>query len=48
MGAGGLVITIPTAWIRYYGLKAGDKLEVVTNGKLIISPERKGIKSKEK
>ena len=41
MGAGGLVITLPKSWTRYYNLKAGDKLEVIADGKLIIRPIRK-------
>jgi AbrB family looped-hinge helix DNA binding protein len=38
MGAGGLVITIPKGWSRYYGLKPGDRLEVIANGELTIRP----------
>ena len=45
-GDEGLVITVPRGWVRYYNLKAGDKLEVVTNGKLIIRPERRNTKTK--
>lgn len=37
-GDDGLVITIPIGWIRYNGLKPGDKLQVVTNGELTIFP----------
>jgi AbrB family looped-hinge helix DNA binding protein len=40
-GKGSLVITLPKPWVDYYGLKAGDRLEVITDGKLIIRPERK-------
>ena len=35
-GQTGLVITIPKSWIRYYKLKAGDRLEVIADGELII------------
>ena len=38
LGFNGLVITLPAGWIRYYNLKAGDKLEVVANKKLIVRP----------
>jgi len=38
LGKNGLVITLPTGWIRFYGLKAGDKLEVIANKKLIVRP----------
>jgi AbrB family looped-hinge helix DNA binding protein len=40
MGEGGLVITVPKGWIRFYGLKAGDKLEVITDGEITIRPKR--------
>ena len=36
-----LVITLPTGWVRYYDLKAGDGLEVIANKKLTIRPDRK-------
>ena len=39
-GDGGIVITVPKAWIRYYGLRAGDKLEVIADGELTIRPEK--------
>lgn len=51
MGEGRLVITVPKGWIRYYGLKAGDRLEVITDGELIIRPKRrmrKHMKTKNK
>jgi hypothetical protein len=38
-GDDGLVLTVPKAWIRYYRLKAGDKLVVVSNRNLVIHPE---------
>ena len=34
----GLVVTIPRAWADYYGLKAGNKVEVITNGELRLRP----------
>ncbi|MFC1871653.1 AbrB/MazE/SpoVT family DNA-binding domain-containing protein [Chloroflexota bacterium] len=40
-GESGLALTIPKGWTRYYGLKAGDRLEVIANGELVIRPERK-------
>ena len=43
-GQSGLVITIPKSWIRYYKLKAGDRLEVIANGELMIRPISKNIK----
>jgi bifunctional DNA-binding transcriptional regulator/antitoxin component of YhaV-PrlF toxin-antitoxin module len=35
-GADGLVVTIPKSWVRYYGLKAGDQLQVIADSELII------------
>ncbi len=35
-GRDGLVVTVPKGWARYYGLKAGDRLEVVANGELTM------------
>lgn len=32
------VVTLPTAWVRYHRLQAGDKLEVIADGKLTIRP----------
>jgi len=31
-----LAITLPKAWINYFGLRAGDTLEVVANNEVII------------
>ncbi len=42
-GDGGVVITVPKAWIRYYGLRAGDRLEVIANGELTIRPEKETL-----
>lgn len=36
MGQGSYIVTLPKYWIRYYGIKPGDKLEVITNGDLTI------------
>jgi len=41
MGQGSYVMTLPRAWVRYFGIKPGDKLEVVTNGELRVRPKRK-------
>ena len=38
LGKNGLVITLPTGWVRYYDLKAGDRLEVIANEKLTVRP----------
>ncbi len=33
-----LRITMPVWWLRYYGLKPRDKVEVVANDELIVRP----------
>jgi len=38
-GESGLVLTVPKAWARYYGLKPGDKVEIVADGELVVRPE---------
>jgi len=38
LGKNGLVITLPTGWIRFYDLQAGDILEVIANEKLTVRP----------
>ena len=38
LGHNGLVITLPAGWVRYYNLRAGDRLEVIANKKLIVRP----------
>ncbi len=43
-GDGGLVITIPKSWVRYYKPKSGDRLEVIANEELTIRPTRKGVR----
>lgn len=40
MGQGSYIITLPKAWLRYFGIKPGDKLEVIANGDLIIRPKK--------
>lgn len=43
MGNGGLVVTIPKVWARFFQLKVGDRVELEMNseGELRIRP--KGI-----
>ena len=42
-GDGGLVVTVPKAWARYHRLKAGDRLEVIADGELLIRPAKRGL-----
>ena len=46
IGDGGFAVTLPKAWIRYYGLKPGDRVEVIANDDLTIRV--KGYKGKDK
>jgi len=41
-----LAVTLPASWIRYYGLKAGDRVEIVGNGDLVIRLKREKKKEK--
>ncbi len=47
IGEGGFAITLPKAWINYYHLKAGDRVEVIVDGDLTIrikkQPEEKDL-----
>jgi len=36
IGEGGFAVTLPKAWINYYRLKPGDKVEIIANDDLII------------
>ena len=36
-----LVVQLPTAWCRYYGLKKGAELEMVANHRITIKPKLK-------
>jgi AbrB family looped-hinge helix DNA binding protein len=37
MGQGSYVVTLPKAWVRYHGIKPGEKLEIISrDGELII------------
>ena len=41
IGEGGFAITLPKAWIRYNGLKAGDKVEIIADKDLVIRVKAK-------
>ena len=44
MGQGSYIITLPMPWLRYFKIQPGDKLEIITDGDLIIRrPRRKRI-----
>jgi bifunctional DNA-binding transcriptional regulator/antitoxin component of YhaV-PrlF toxin-antitoxin module len=41
VGKSSLAITLPQNWLRYFGLKPGDKVEITANGELTIRPLKK-------
>jgi bifunctional DNA-binding transcriptional regulator/antitoxin component of YhaV-PrlF toxin-antitoxin module len=44
LGQGSYVITLPKDWIRYFDIKPGDRLEIISNGELrILPPKRQGV-----
>lgn len=36
IGDGGFAVTLPKAWIKYNGLKPGDKVQVIADSEIII------------
>jgi len=42
IGEGGFAVTLPKAWINYYNLQPGDKVEIIANDELIIRIKDKG------
>ena len=47
-GGESFAIVLPIQWVRYYGIKPGDKLEVIANGELRIRPLPKGEETADK
>ena len=47
MGQGSYIITLPKPWVRYFGIKPGEKLEVISNGELIIRRKKKRASRRE-
>jgi antitoxin component of MazEF toxin-antitoxin module len=46
VGKSSLAITLPQNWLKYFGLTAGDTVEITGNGDLTIRPHKgqgKGI-----
>ena len=41
VGSGSLVVVLPKGWLRWHSLQPGDKVEVITNGELLVRPKRK-------
>jgi len=41
VGKSSLAITLPQNWLRYFGLTAGDSVQLTGNGDLIIHPHKR-------
>ena len=39
VGDSSFAVILPRAWIRYYDLKYGDSVEVISNGSIEIKPQ---------
>jgi len=46
VGRSSLAITLPQNWLKYFGLTAGDTVEVTGNGDLTISPRKRSENGK--
>jgi len=47
VGKSSLVITLPRGWLNYFGLTAGDSVELTNNGDLTIRPCKRSETTKE-
>lgn len=41
VGKSSLAITLPQNWLKYFGLTAGDTVELIGNGDLTIRPRKR-------
>ena len=48
VGKSSLAITLPQNWLKYFGLGAGDTVEITGNGDLTIHPRNKQENGKAK
>jgi uncharacterized membrane protein (UPF0127 family) len=42
LGVHSYVISLPLGWIKYYKIKKGDKLRLITNSDLLIEAPQEG------
>lgn len=47
VGEGGFAVTLPKAWVRYYQLKPGDKVEVIAESEITIRVKPKVLKDED-
>lgn len=40
IGEGGIAVTLPKSWINFYGLQAGDRVEILVDNDLVIRPRK--------
>jgi antitoxin component of MazEF toxin-antitoxin module len=45
IGRTSLAVILPRAWLRFYGLDAGDQVEVISNGKVTVKPLTKTLET---
>jgi antitoxin component of MazEF toxin-antitoxin module len=38
IGKTSLGVILPKAWLRYFAIDAGDQVEVVSNGNIVVKP----------
>ncbi len=38
LGKTSLGVILPKGWLRYFDLKAGDEVEVITDGNVVVQP----------
>lgn len=43
IGKTSLGVILPRAWLRYFSIGAGDEVEVVTNGHVVVKPTPKTV-----
>ena len=41
IGHTSFAVILPPSWLRYYNLGHGDRVEIVSNGSIVIKPENK-------
>jgi phosphate uptake regulator len=43
LGAHSYIVSLPLGWVEYYGIKKGDKLQLIADSSLIIkAPKGRG------
>ncbi len=45
-GQRSFAVTLPISWVKFFKLKAGDDVEVISNGRIIITPKKSKVEKK--